>query len=273
VTPPAPGYGQIDQEYGLRLATTPPEADGPVWMVNLMRYKAVADYGGRQDAAVSGREADDRYAPVEVLADIGAEVVLHGDVEDQLLGDGPKWDRVGVVKYPTRRSFIEMQSRPDFQAKHVHKEAGMAATIVMGCVPAEVPLDTEALGPAPAWSDVAHPPTPEDGPVAVLHVIRYADGGGRDDMVAYQDAAAKVAAPHGGRVGGWFDVEGTIVGDGRQWDQARFNLFPSKAAFMAVVLDPARMAAHEAHREPAMVDTYTLIVRPTINRLDGADGQ
>lgn len=34
-----PGYGTIDHEYGIRLATTPPEDDGPVWMVNLMRYK------------------------------------------------------------------------------------------------------------------------------------------------------------------------------------------------------------------------------------------
>jgi hypothetical protein len=240
-----------------------------------MRYKPVADYGDELagEPARSGREADDEYAPVEVLADIGAEIVLFGDVEDQLLGDPPPWQRVGVVKYPTRRAFIEMQARPDFQAKHVHKEAGMEATIVLGCRPAPVPLDTDALGPQRAWADVAHPPTSEDGPVVVLHVIKYADGAGRDEMVAYQNEAAKVAGPHGGRVGGWFDVEGTIIGDGRRWDQARFNLFPSKAAFMAVVFDPARMAAHEAHREPAMTDTYTLIVRPTINHLDGAEGE
>jgi hypothetical protein len=41
--------------------------------------------------------------------------VFFGDVDQQLLGDAPVWDRIGVVKYPTRRSFIEMQSRPEFQ--------------------------------------------------------------------------------------------------------------------------------------------------------------
>ena len=46
------------------------------------------------------------------------------------------------------------------------------------------------------------------------------------------------AVPHGVRVAAWFEAEGTIVGDGRQWHQARFNAFPSKAAFMAVVFDP-----------------------------------
>jgi hypothetical protein len=262
-----PSYGQVDRSYGLRLATTSPDEDGPVWMVNLMKYKEVASYADGS-APVSGQEADDRYAPTEVLAAIGAEVVLFGDVDAQLLGESPAWDRVGVVRYPTRRSFIEMQSRPDFQAKHVHKEAGMAETIVMGCQPAWAPDDTAVE--LPDWSTVQHPPTPEDGPVVVVHVIRYAEDGGRDEMVQYQNAAIDVAVPHGARLGGWFDVEGTIVGDGRQWDQVRFNLFPSKAAFMAVVRDPARMAAHTAHREPAIADTYALVVRPRINRLPDA---
>ncbi len=47
----------------------------------------------------------------------------------------------------------------------------------------------------------------------------------------------------------------------------RFNLFPSKAAFMAVVLDPARLEAQSAHREVALADTYTLILRPSVDRL------
>ena len=45
-----PGYGRIDRDYGIRLATTAPEDDGPVWMVNLMRYKERAEYtDGRGD--------------------------------------------------------------------------------------------------------------------------------------------------------------------------------------------------------------------------------
>jgi hypothetical protein len=263
----APGYGRIDREYGIRLATTPPDEDGPVWMVNLMHYKEVASYVDGNPEGVSGREADDRYAPVEILRDIGAEVVFVGDVESQLLGDAPRWDRVGVVKYPTRRAFVEMQSRPDFRSKHEHKEAGMATTIVMGCQPAVVPPWPPTVAPPRPWSDVEHPPTSDDGPVMVLHVVKYAEGGGDRSMVEYQNHAAVVAGRHGGQVASWFDVEGTIVGDGRSWDQARFNRFPSKAAFMAVVLDPDRLAAQRLHREPAMTDTYTMILRPTIDRL------
>ena len=265
-----PRYGTVDREYGMRLATTPPDDDGPVWMVNLMKYREHADYGDGQESSISGREADDLYAPLGPLAAIGAQIAFAGDVDQQLLGDTPTWDRIGVVKYPTRRSFIEMQSRDDFREQHTHKDAGMAETIVMGCRPFDVP-EWPADVARPDWADVPHPPTDDDGPVMVIHVLKYRDAAEAAvtpaRMEAYSRAAADTAGPHGVRIDGWFAVEGTIVGDGRTWDQVRFNAFPSKAAFMAVVMDPARLEAQKASREPAIADTYTMIVRPTINRL------
>jgi hypothetical protein len=265
-----PRYGQIDRTFAMKLATTPPDADGPIWMVNLMKYRAKADYADGRESAISGREADDLYAPVDVLRDIGAEVVFLGDVDQQLLGNTPRWDRVGVVKYPTRRSFIDMQSRRDFQSKHAHKDAGMEFTIVSACVPMAAP--TLPAGASEIdWADVAHPPTADDGAVVVLHVLHYERAGTTNatpaEMEAYQAKAATVALAHGARINGWFAVEGTIVGDGRTWDQFRFNEFPSKAAFMAVATDPARLEAQRTHREVAIADTYTMILRPTLNRL------
>ena len=265
-----PRYGTVDREYGMTLATTPPDKDGPVWMVNLMKYREVADYADGRETAISGREADDLYTPRESLAAIGAEIVFGGEVDQQLLGDAPIWDRVGVVKYPTRRSFIEMQSRPDFQRQHVHKDAGMAETIVIGCQPFDVPVWPADIAQLD-WADVPHPPTADDGPVMVIHVLKYHDAADAavtpEQMEAYTRSAAVTAGAHGGRVAGWFAAEGTILGDGRTWDQVRFNAFPSKAAFMAVVMDPARLEAQKANREPAIADTYTMIVRPSIDRL------
>jgi hypothetical protein len=253
-------YGTIDPTYYERLATTPPEDDGPVWMVNLMAYRDVADYEDGRATTLSGKEADDLYAPFGPIAAVGGEIVFFADVESQLLGDAPKWDRVAVVEYPTRRAFVEMQSLPEFLDLHVHKEAGMEHSIIMGCVPFDAPKITGA----PDWADVPHPPTTEDPPVMVLHVIRFVDGG-IPDMTSYQDRAGEVAVPHGVRLAGWFDVDGTFIGDERSWDQARFNAFPSKEAFMAVVFDPKRLEAHKGHREPAIADTYTMILRPLID--------
>ena len=263
-----PKYGQIDHDYGLRLATTQPDEDGPIWMVNLMKYHDVAQYADSSSQKISGREADNLYTPLEPLAAIGAEIVYVGDVETKLLGDDREWDRIAVVKYPTRRSFIDMQQRKDFKEKHVHKEAGMKETIVMGCLPMDFP---NPQSPLPDWEKVQHPPTSEDGPIIALHVVKFNNraelGETPEQMAEYTSKAATVAIDQGVRISGWFGVEGTIVGDGREWDQVRFNAFPSKAAFMAVIHDPARLEAQKAHREQAILDTYTLIVRTTFERI------
>jgi hypothetical protein len=145
-----PRYGTVDRQYATRLATTAPEFDGPIWMVNLMKYRGVAQYADGRDSSITGREADNLYAPIDTLTEIGAKPVFFGDVDQQLLGDAPIWDRVGVVKYPTHRSFIDMQSRPKFQESHKHKDAGMEQTIIMGCqpmpYPATRPLAVHRLG-------------------------------------------------------------------------------------------------------------------------------
>jgi hypothetical protein len=270
-------YGTVDRDYGLRLATCDPAEDGPIWMVNLMKYRAVADYAdsASDSEPISGLAADDRYAPVGVLAEIGAEVAFLGTVEHQFLNPEPLWDRVGVVRYPTRRSFIDMQRRDDFKQQHAHKDAGMEQTIVMGALP--IPFPRVAPDQIRPWDEVPNPPSAHDGPVMVTHVVSYetTEDNGPDpamvtpaEMRAYSQAATAVAVQQGVRIAGWFGVEGTIVGDGRIWHQVRFNAFPSLAAFMVVATDPARLEAQKRHRERAIADTYTLVTRPSINRFE-----
>jgi uncharacterized protein (DUF1330 family) len=260
-----PGYGQIDHEYGLRLATTEPADDGPVWMVNLMKYKERAEYADGTDGGRSGREADDEYTPLGPLAAVGARLVYVADVEATPLGEGTQWDRVAIVKYPSRRAFIEMQERSDFKEAHVHKEAGMDFTFVIGCQPMALPVD-RLNATTKTWDEVEHPPNDEDGVLHVVHVIKWNEGG-RERMEGYHDAAFEVAAEHGGGIAQWFQAEGTILGDGRTWDQVRFNEFPSLREFMEVVNDPRRLEGQKEHREPAMADTYTLFCRPVIDEL------
>ncbi len=258
-------YAEVDLDYERVLAETSPEGDGPVWMVNLMKYRPVAEYTDGRPTDLTGEQADDQYAPFEAFVEIGAELVFLAAVDTQLLGAEPAWDRVAVVKYPNRRSFVEMTHLRSFEEKHPHKDAGMERTIVVGARPAAWPALPED---APEWESVAHPPTPDDPPVVVLHLLRFADDSQAiASMEGYQDAAGAVAVPHGVRIEGWLDVEGTILGDGRRWDQVRFNAFPSKAAFFAVAMDPARLAAQAEHREPAIADTYALILRALLDRL------
>ena len=92
-------YGTVDLEYAKRLATTPPNDDRPVWMVNLMKYRDVAQYADGRESTISGQEADDTYAPIGPLSAVGAQIVFLATVDTQLLGDAPQWDRVAVVQY------------------------------------------------------------------------------------------------------------------------------------------------------------------------------
>ena len=257
-------YGQVNIDYGMRLATTSPDDDGPIWMVNLMNYREKADYADGRTSDISGKEADDRYAPLGPLAAIGAEAVFFADVDTQLLHDSPSWDRIGIVKYPTRRSFIEMQQRPDFKELHAHKEAGMAQTIVAGCLPMPLPV---LPGDAVEWNDVPHPPTADDRYVVVIDVVKFHEGAHRDTAATDADHVATVAVPNGVRLAAWMQVEGTILGDGREWDQIRFSVYPSREAFMSVANDPVWLEGDAAHRGTAVADTYRIVTRPMVDRL------
>ena len=186
-------FGTVNIETAGRWLHLAPEEDREVWMLNLMKYKPVAEYGDAGGPAISGREADDIYAPTAVLADLGATVPLFGDVTGQVTAD-VAWERIGIVRYPSRASFFAMQERVDFQKQYVHKKAGMETTIVMGCVPVSV------ADPAAAGS----------GPV-VMRVRRFAEG---RTPGADPDSVVPVAR---------FEVDGVILGDGRVWDDVCFD--------------------------------------------------
>jgi hypothetical protein len=224
-------YGTIDKEYGMFLATRPPEEDGPIYMVNLMKYHEVAQYSDAEGIGkeISGKEADDRYNPSSILNKIGADVVFYGDVVSNNKGT-EDWDRIGIVRYATRKSFIDMQSRSDFGEKHVHKAAGMARTTLVCCRPLDESIDAHNR-PMPL----------EDRLVAM--VVRQASN--RD--AAFADLAEAVQ----------FGVEGTIIGDGRKWDTVQF----------IPVSNPAEVEAIAQRVSTENGDAYVMGVQVTMDSI------
>jgi hypothetical protein len=216
-----PAYGTPNWDMLGRWLELPPEQDGPFWALNLMKYKAVADYGVDGPTGASGQEADDAYAPLGPLAAVGAMVAFHGAVVEQPLG-APVWDRVGIVRYPSRAAFFAMQQRADFKDQHVHKAAGMDITIVLSCLPDGQPV-----------VDVA-------GGALVLTVGRAGAGGERPST---PPAVAPVAE---------LDVEGVIVGDDRTWTRVAFDRVPDAAALEALVAAAAREEAFVLVVEPSI---------------------
>ncbi len=214
-------YGTIDKEYGVHLATRPPEEDGPIYMVNLMKYHEVAQYADDAgvDKPISGREADDRYNPTSILAKIGATIVFVGDVVSNRDGD-EDWDRIAIVRYATRKSFIDMQTRRDFADKHKHKAAGMQRTIIVCCRPEDASLDTHGR------------PKADDDRLVAMIVRRNVD---RAAAFREVPGAVNLAA------------EGTIIGDGRKWDTVQFVPVASNEELQRVVASHAALPHGEAY--------------------------
>ncbi|MGI9578712.1 MAG: hypothetical protein ACR2OH_10965 [Microthrixaceae bacterium] len=188
--------------------------DGPFWALNLMKYreKALDRDGDEQDR--SGIEADNEYNPVEQIEAVGGRMVLVAPVEKQIRGDEVVWDRIAIVLYPTRKSFVEMSMRDDFRKKHEHKNAGMETTIVVASMP------------------VADEPVPSDVGSAV----------GTGDRLLLQvltdPAAPDLAGTVDGTRIGRFAVEGNIFGDKRQWAEARWDRISAEVAEKLIAQEP-----------------------------------
>ncbi len=104
------------------------EEDGPIVMVNLLKYKERAAYPDGRDPQLSGREAYARYgAGVQAcLAAVGGRQVYAGAVTDLLLGEVEAlWDMVALAEYPSRAAMMEMIRSPEYQAIEVHRHAGL----------------------------------------------------------------------------------------------------------------------------------------------------
>ncbi|MEM6784896.1 MAG: DUF1330 domain-containing protein [Bacteroidota bacterium] len=106
---------------------------GPVVMLNLLRFRETADYGAHPDLAppspISGREAYAVYLRhTQPLFDkYGGEVIVHRRGEAFLIGpDGPAWDAVLVVRYPSMAAFLGLAQDPAYLAGAGHRTAALA---------------------------------------------------------------------------------------------------------------------------------------------------
>ena len=231
----APSYGTPNWDMIQRWFAMPPEEDTEFWAVNLMKYREVARYADGRAATVTGKEADDAYSPLGPLAAIGAVPVFHADVAEQRVGS-PVWDRIGIVRYPSRAAFFAMQQRDDFKEAHTHKEAGMDTTIVMAC----------------------HPTAHADGDLVGTLVMTVDRGG---PGVAEVPGVSTVVD---------LSVEGVIVGDDRSWDRVRFDRAADAAAVDALLATAA--GAEEAFAMVLAAPTVDRLVESIVARPTKVEG-
>ncbi|MFP3944001.1 MAG: DUF1330 domain-containing protein [Alphaproteobacteria bacterium] len=109
-------------------AMSDPGPDGPIVMVNLLKFRERAEYRDGRDTKLSGREAYQLYgdAVAKILSNYGGRVLFAGDVTHLSLGHcEPLWDEVALVEYPSRGALRSMAISPEWIEASVHREAGL----------------------------------------------------------------------------------------------------------------------------------------------------
>jgi hypothetical protein len=78
--------------------------EGPIYMVNLLKFKQEAEYEDGRDTNLSGYEAYQIYAKAvsKLLPEFGGEFFFAGDVTFLLLGQVEElWDEVAIAVHRT----------------------------------------------------------------------------------------------------------------------------------------------------------------------------
>lgn len=199
-----PRYGEINTEY-IASWFEREEPGGPMWALNLMKYREQADYADGRKTSLSGSEADDVYAPHEHLAAVGSRLILIAPVLHQLVGDDWQWDRIAIAQYRDRVALVEMNQSKDFQKSEEHKDAGMEFTIVMGAFP----IDGEPVPPQESGANSDR--------LMLLQVVGSADA---------PDLSDDIESTRIGKL--W--IEDRFLGDHRTFAEARFDLISTPTA-------------------------------------------
>src|SRR5262249_8875056 len=123
------------------------EADGPVVMLNLNRYRERAVYeaevSGGLPADVSGHEAYLRYGAVavSVLARLGGKILWEADARMTVVGDETdRYDEVGAVWYPNLAAFMALATDPEILEARAHRGAGLERAALIACAASDEPI-------------------------------------------------------------------------------------------------------------------------------------
>jgi hypothetical protein len=174
-------------------------------MLGLSKFRPGADQSARRGTAPGPSAATD--ASIPLLSSVGAELCLVATV----IASSLNWDRVAVIGFPSRRSFLDLTDHQQFRAWSVQHEESNERIMLLGTLP---------IGGLPA----------ADNQRLLLEMWN----GPEPEQLVWNQSAR-------------FDVEGTAVGDGRQWSGVRYTpiefgtplpLHPARFGYQALLLAP-----------------------------------
>lgn len=109
-----------------------PGPDGPIYMVNLLKFKDKAEYEDGRETDLTGFEAYQLYgrAVSQIIQEYGGEIQFAANVTFLSLGQVEElWDEIAIAKYPNRGALLAMSSSEEWRAASVHRTAGLAGQL------------------------------------------------------------------------------------------------------------------------------------------------
>ncbi len=103
------------------------QRDGPVHMLNLLRFRETVAYD--DGTVATGAEAYQSYASESgpIFARLGGRQVWLGNPELMLIGpSNEQWDLAFIAEYPSVDAFVAMLRDPDYRKAVRHRQAAVA---------------------------------------------------------------------------------------------------------------------------------------------------
>ncbi len=106
-------------------------------MLNLLRFRELAEYSDGRSTTLSGREAYNLYGEGmrEIVEGEGGKVLFYGDITGLIIGQiGELWDAVALVQYPSSADFARIAMLPEVQHIGIHRAAGLKGQLLIRIV-------------------------------------------------------------------------------------------------------------------------------------------
>ena len=105
---------------------------GPIYMVNLLKFKERAEYEDGRETELTGAEAYNLYvtAVTKLLVEFGGAGMFHAPVERLTIGEVEElWDLVAIAMYPSRGAMFAMARSEGMREISMHRTAGLAGQL------------------------------------------------------------------------------------------------------------------------------------------------
>ncbi|MEO1178685.1 MAG: DUF1330 domain-containing protein [Pseudomonadota bacterium] len=115
------------------------DRDGPIEMLNLVRFRDRAAYPHDHPLVESGLSGADAYAhygkdTAQILEKVGGIILWRGNYESVLIGpQDEQWDAIFIARYPTAHAFLAMVTDPDYRVAVVHRQAAVLTSRLIRC--------------------------------------------------------------------------------------------------------------------------------------------